>query len=99
MKGLHMTWLQEKTKSVRKTFTVPKYVSENLEKYATAHNKKQSQIVSVALEEYLHKKIKNDNVQNKLNALHNLIGIASNGSLEDIDIKSTQKQRVKKHVK
>ena len=55
-----MTKLVKKTKTLRKTFTIPLYIVEELEEYAKAHNKKQSQIIALALEEFLHKKnIKN----------------------------------------
>jgi hypothetical protein len=52
-----MTRFVKKTKTLRKTFTIPLYIVEELEEYAKAHNKKQSQIIALALEEFLHKKI------------------------------------------
>jgi len=94
-----MTTLIQKTKSVRKTFTVPNYISQELEEYALSHNQKQSQIVSLALEEYLNKNIKKQNVEKKLNALHSLVGIAPKGSLIDLDTKKINNEKALKYVK
>jgi hypothetical protein len=47
--------LREKTKSVRKTFTLPKYIAEGLEEYSKKTNTKQSQIVANLLDEFLTK--------------------------------------------
>jgi hypothetical protein len=47
--------LREKTKSVRKTFTLPKYIAEGLEEYSKKTNTKQSQIIANLLDEFLTK--------------------------------------------
>ena len=94
-----MTSLTQKTKSVRKTFTVPNYISKELEDYAKSYNQKQSQIVSAALEEYLNKNIKKQNIDKKLKALHSLVGITTKGSLERLDDKQIKEGKIKKYVK
>ena len=79
-----MATLVEKTKSQRKTFTLPNYIVKELEKYSKKLNKKQSQMVAVALEEYLNKqKADMNKKEKKLNALQDLVGILPNGSLKD----------------
>ena len=45
--------LVDKIKSKRKTFTIPTYIVEELENYSKTNNKKQSQIIALALEELL----------------------------------------------
>lgn len=82
-----MTTLIQKTKSVRKTFTVPNYISKELEEYAASHNQKQSQIVSLALEEYLEKQTMTKKVEKKVKAFEQLIGILPEGSTKDLDYK------------
>ena len=80
-----MTTLVEKTRSQRKTFTLPNYIVKDLEKYAAKYEKKQSQIIALALEEFLQKE--NSKVGKRLEALDALIGIAPSGSLKDLDLK------------
>jgi len=82
-----MTNLVNKTKSKRKTFTIPTYIVEELERYSKKSNKKQSQIIALALEEFLNKRKKSDIVNKRLENLDKLIGIAPNGSLKDLDLK------------
>ena len=81
-----MISLVEKTKSERKTFTLPKYIVKELEQYAKDFGKKQSQVIALALEEFLNKK--NNKVNKRLEALDALVGIAPNGSLKDLDMKA-----------
>ena len=81
-----MLSLIEKTKSQRKTFTIPTYIVEELEDYAKNFGKKQSQIIAIALEEYLHRVSKKDKVIKRLNALNKLVNIAPKGSLVDLDM-------------
>ena len=81
-----MLSLIEKTKSQRKTFTIPTYIVEELEDYAKNFGKKQSQIIAIALEEYLHRVSKKDKVTKRVNALNKLIDIAPKGSLVDLDM-------------
>ena len=81
-----MLSLIEKTKSQRKTFTIPTYIVEELEDYAKNFGKKQSQIIAIALEEYLHRVSKKDKVTKRVNALNKLINIAPKGSLVDLDM-------------
>ena len=78
-----MTELIQKTKSQRKTFTLPDYIVKELVKYSTTHNKKQSQIVALALEEFLFKKRENKKVKKKLDALESLIGILPDGTTKN----------------
>lgn len=92
-----MTQLMEKAKSIRKTFTMPKYIAENLEEYSKAHNQKQSQIISLALEKYLGSKNDEAKVKTRLDALDNLLGIAKNGELKDFDAKMARVQKAKKN--
>ncbi|MBD3841619.1 MAG: hypothetical protein IE909_06985 [Campylobacterales bacterium] len=93
-----MTKLIEKTKAVRKTFTIPNYIVNDLENYAQEHNLKQSQIVADALEEYVNKHVKSTKVQKRIEALSNLIGIAPKGSLTNVDMKDIQAMRARKHA-
>jgi len=86
-----MISLVEKTKSERKTFTLPNYIVKELEQYAKDFGKKQSQIIAIALEEFLSKK--RNKVNKRLEALDALTGIAPKGSLKDLDTKAL---RVKK---
>lgn len=92
-----MTKLVKKTKSLRKTFTIPLYIVEELEEYAKAHNKKQSQIIALALEEFLHKKNRNEMVKKRVKALNSLVAIAPKGSLKDIDMKDILKEKALKN--
>ena len=82
-----MTNLVNKTKSKRKTFTIPTYIVEELERYSKKSNKKQSQIIALALEEFLNKRKKSNIVNKRLENLDKLVGIAPDGSLKDIDLK------------
>lgn len=93
-----MTKLIEKTKAVRKTFTIPGYIVDDLETYAKEHHKKQSQIVADALEEYVNKQVKSKKVQKRLEALENLVGIAPKGSLTNVNMKEIQAMRAEKHA-
>lgn len=93
-----MSKLMEKTKAVRKTFTIPSYIVNDLESYAREHHKKQSQIVAEALEEYVNKQIKSQKVQKRLEALENLIGTAPKGSLTNTDIKQIRTMKAEKHA-
>ena len=86
-----MISLVEKTKSERKTFTLPNYIVKELEQYAKDFGKKQSQVIAIALEEFLSKK--HNKVNKRLEALDALTGIAPKGSLKDLDTKAL---RVKK---
>ena len=86
-----MITLVEKTRSQRKTFTLPNYIVKDLETYAREFGKKQSQIIASALEEFLAKK--NAKVSRRLEALDALTNIAPEGSLKDLDTKAL---RVKK---
>ena len=78
-----MTELIQKTKSQRKTFTLPNYIVKELVKYSKSNNKKQSQIVALALEEFLFKKRENEKVKKKLDAIESLIGILPDGSTKN----------------
>ncbi len=93
-----MTNLVEKTKSQRKTWTIPKYIAEELDRYSYLHGKKQSQIVALALEEFLYNKTHDDKVKKRLQALNSLIGTAPEGSLKDLDVKEAINRRVSKDV-
>lgn len=88
-----MTQLMEKTKSIRKTFTMPRYIAESLEEYSKVHNQKQSQIISLAVEKYLDNKNMENKVQNRLHALDNLLGIAKSSQLKDFDAKTARIQK------
>jgi hypothetical protein len=78
-----MTKLLEKTKAVRKTFTLPKYLAEELEQYANTHDTKQSQVVADLLDEFFHNTARNQKVQKRLQALESLVGIVPKGSIGD----------------
>ncbi len=78
-----MTNLVEKTKSQRKTFTIPKYIVKELEEYALKYNKKQSQVIAMALESFLHKQSREDKVEKRLKALEGLVGILPKGSTKN----------------
>jgi len=86
-----MISLVEKTRSQRKTFTLPNYIVKDLERYAAEFGKKQSQIIALALEEFLSKK--HNRVNKRIEALDALTNIAPKGSLKDLDTKAL---RVKK---
>ena len=75
--------LVEKTKSQRKTFTIPTYIVKELEEYSSTHNKKQSQIIAMALESFLYKQNEKDRVTKRLKSLESLIGILPKGSTEN----------------
>jgi len=79
-----MISLVEKTKSQRKTFTLPNYIVKELEQYASNFGKKQSQIIAIAVEEFLSRR--NNKVNKRLVSLDALTGIAPKGSLKDLDI-------------
>ena len=79
--------LLDQTKSQRKTFTLPIYIVKELESYAVDFGKKQSQIIALALEEFLNRKKSSHKVSKRMNALDNLIGIAPEGSLKDLEMK------------
>jgi len=79
--------LVEQTKSQRKTFTLPNYIVKELEAYASDFGKKQSQIIAMALEEFLNKKKSSNKVNKRLEALDGLVGIAVKGSLKTLDMK------------
>jgi len=78
----------EQTKSQRKTFTLPIYIVKELESYAVDFGKKQSQVIAIALEEFLNKKKNANKVNKRMDALDNLIGIAPKGSLLELDVKN-----------
>ncbi len=82
-----MISLVEQTKSQRKTFTLPNYIVKELEAYASDFGKKQSQIIAIALEEFLNKKKSSNKVNKRLEALDGLVGIAAKGSLKTLDMK------------
>lgn len=88
-----MTILSQKTKSVRKTFTIPNYLVSELEEYASEHNQKQSHIIVKLLDEFLHKKAKNEKIKKRLDALEQLVDIVPEGSLVDIENKKISKMR------
>ncbi len=75
-----MTNLVEETKSLRQTFTIPQYIVNRLEEYAKKYNKKKSQIVAKALEEYLQKESSYLKVEKRLKAFEDIIGILPEGS-------------------
>ncbi len=83
-----MTKLIKKTKSLRKTFTIPNYIVGQLEEYARDSHTKQSQVVALALEEFLSDEHKNEKVIKRLKALDGLVDIVPSGSLKDFDLKS-----------
>ena len=82
-----MISLVEQTKSQRKTFTLPSYIVKELEAYASDFGKKQSQIIAVALEEFLNKKKSRNKVNKRIEALDGLVCIAPKGSLKELDMK------------
>jgi len=88
-----MTSLVEQTKSQRKTFTIPTYIVKDLEVYTKKFGKKQSQIIALALEEFLQKANRNNRVRKRVNALESLVGFAPKGSLKSLDIKSLRANR------
>jgi len=88
-----MISLTEQTKSKRKTFTLPTYIVEQLEKYANDFGKKQSQIIALALEDFLSKKNRVNKVNQRMEALDALVGIAPKGSLINLDIKAMRANR------
>ncbi len=75
-----MTNLVEETKSSRQTFTIPQYIVNRLEEYAKKYNKKKSQIVAKALEEYLQKENSYLKVEKRLKAFEDIVGILPEGS-------------------
>lgn len=87
----------EKTKAVRKTFTIPAYISEELEHFSKEQNKKQSQIVALAVEQYLDKEESKNSVAKKLEALDGLIGIVPAGTLTNLDTKDILKEKAMKY--
>ena len=86
-----MIALVEKMKSQRKTFTLPNYIVKELEQYAASFGKKQSQVIAMAVEEFLSRR--NNKVNKRLESLAALTGIAPKGSLKDLDMKNV---RIKK---
>jgi len=78
-----MTKLVQKTKSQRKTFTIPNYIVKELEEYSLSHDKKQSQIIALALEEFLFKKNQDEKVKKRLDAFESLIGILPDGTTKN----------------
>ncbi|KIM07644.1 MAG: hypothetical protein KU29_06505 [Sulfurovum sp. FS06-10] len=88
-----MLSLVEQAKSQRKTFTLPSYIVKELEAYAVDFGKKQSQIIALALEEFLNKKKNSNKVNKRLEALDALIGIAPKGSLKDLDMDAVKVQK------
>lgn len=78
-----MTDLLKKTKSSRQTFTIPQYVVDILDKHAAKYDKKKSQIVALALEEYLKKEDASLRVKKRLEAFESLIGILPAGSTKN----------------
>lgn len=91
-----MTRLIEKTKSQRKTFTIPNYIVKELEEYSMVHDKKQSQIIALALEDFLRKKNSDDAVEKRIKAFNSLIAIAPKGSLSDLNVKEILKEKALK---
>ena len=75
--------LVEKTKSQRKTFTIPSYIVKELEEYSNSSKKKQSQVIAIALEEYLHKKNRLNKVKKRVDMIEGLVGILPEGSTKD----------------
>jgi len=87
-----MISLVEKTRSQRKTFTLPNYIVKDLERYASNFGKKQSQIIALALEEFLSRK--NNKVNKRMEALDALTNIAPKGSLKDLDTKALRVEKI-----
>ncbi len=92
-----MTMLLEKTKSKRKTFTLPNYIVQELEEFAQAKDEKQSQIIAKALEEYLKKKRGDELVKKRVRAFGNILSIAPKGSLKNLDLKDVLKEKAINH--
>lgn len=86
-----MISLVQKTKSERKTFTLPNYIVKELEQYASDFGKKQSQVIALALEEFLARR-KNKTAK-RLKSLDALVGIADKGSLKDLDLENLRSDR------
>ena len=64
------------TAKVRETFTIPKYLSDQLKEFVVLFNDKKSRIVAKALEEYINKnKFK---VAERKRSLQSLIEITEN---------------------
>lgn len=84
--------LVQKTKSERKTFTLPNYIVKELEQYASDFGKKQSQVIALALEEFLSKR--KNKTSKRLKSLDALVGIADKGSLKELDLKKLRSKRV-----
>lgn len=93
-----MTKLVEKTKAIRKTFTIPSYIVKELESYAKEHNQKQSQIVADILEQYLAKETGSKKVQKRVDALQNLVGIAPKGSIANLTNNEIKAARADKYA-
>lgn len=89
-----MSQLVEQTKRVIETYTIPKYIVDDLISYAKEHNEKKSQIVAKALEAYFQKQ--NPKTSRRLEALDRLIGIAD-GQLVDIDKESLRQMRADRY--
>lgn len=87
-----MISLVQKTKSERKTFTLPNYIVKELEQYASDFGKKQSQVIALALEEFLARR-KNKTAK-RLKSLDALVGLADKGSLKDLDLKNLRSDRL-----
>jgi macrodomain Ter protein organizer (MatP/YcbG family) len=88
-----MISLVEQIKSQRKTFTLPSYIVKNLEEYANDFDKKQSQVIALALEEFFAKEDKSNKVSKRMEALDALVGIAPKGSLKGLDMKCIRANR------
>jgi rRNA-processing protein FCF1 len=87
-----MTNLVQKTKSQRKTFTIPNYIVKELEDYARNYQKKQSQVIALALEEFLHKK-NSDKVAKRLEALKNITNLTPKDTLKNLRMKDILKEK------
>ena len=87
-----MISLVEKTRSQRKTFTLPNYIVKDLETYASDFGKKQSQVIALALEEFLSRK--NNKVNKRMEALDALTNIAPKGSLKDLDTHALRVEKI-----
>lgn len=93
-----MTKLLGKTKAVRKTFTIPLFLVEELENYAKQQHQKQSQVVACAIETYVLNKQHSNKVQQRVQSLENLIGIAPKGSLRNLDKKDLKEIKASKNA-
>jgi len=80
-----MSELVEQTKRVRETYTIPKYIVDDLTTYAKEHNAKKSQIVAKALEEYL--KAKYAKSKERVEMLHEITAILPKGTTQNKKIK------------